>query len=69
MKYIFLWGGGAKYYMGEEGYDNLNFHAFRIQKLFYGQLYPIVPEDELLNIYGIRLISFEPSDPIVNTFK
>jgi len=61
--------GGPHYYMNDNTTD-INFHAFRIEKYSFGGYgTPTVKEDELLNTYGIRLISFEPSDPIVNTFK
>ncbi|MCL2149888.1 MAG: hypothetical protein FWH51_03015 [Dehalococcoidia bacterium] len=66
--YFFL--GGPKYYMGVEAGYVLNFHAFRIQEYsFGGQSYPMVSEDELLDVYGIKLVSWKPSPPIVNSFK
>ena len=65
---IYVSTGSSQYYLGVES-ATLNFHTFRIQRLSYGQLHPTVSEDELLNTYGIKLISFEPSLPIVNTFK
>jgi len=58
--------GSAEYYMGvREGAMPSNLHAVRFgnggaQSVF---------EDELLTKYGIRLLSWEPSAPIQNTFK
>jgi len=61
--------GSPYYYMGD-GNCTLNFHAFRLHKYpLGGHLYPYIGDIELLITYGIKLISFELSAPIVNTFK
>jgi hypothetical protein len=70
---IYVTLGSAHYFMGEEGRYvpyTLNFHAFLVQRrLFDGENLTAISEDELLENYGIKLISFDPSLPIVNTFR
>ena len=62
--------GSPEYYMGEEGDYTLNFWVFRIEIPPNGKVrWDILEsEDELFKIYGIRIISYEFSDPIVNSF-
>lgn len=62
---------GAKYYLGylSEYYPELiadgpNFYAFATNDSDRW-----LRPDEILNKYSIRIISFEPSPPIQNTFK
>jgi len=72
---LFYTLGSAAYYMGDgpahmyaPDYPTVHYHAV-IEKPFNGgTLSSAVKADELLNKYGIRIINFEPSDPIVNTF-
>jgi hypothetical protein len=78
---IFFSVGGADFYMGdvemfkyETEYD---YHQF--PRAFYSEITDIdgtsfvrtggVPIDELRDKYGIVLISWEPSEPIINSFR
>jgi len=65
--------GSARYYMGdwEPGMYNPEYTIVRYDAFFATNwgLSGWVPKDELSNKYGIKIISFEPSEPIVNTFK
>lgn len=71
--------GGSRYYMGEAIKQpfsdtttphSLNFHVYRIQKSSFGGIStPTITEDELLERYNIKIISFEPSPPIENSFN
>jgi len=62
---IFFSLGGAEYYLGVKDVY-FGFHAGQKGGM------PIirhVDQDELFNVYRIKVISYEFSDPIVNTFK
>lgn len=59
--------GNPDYYMGEEG-GYFGFRAFKLNN-GVGINYPTIEPDELYDTYGIKVISYEFSDPIVNTFK
>ena len=59
--------GSAKFYMGDDGIAN--FPTYYYTKKPGGYSSGWVSENELLEKYGIKIISWEFSDPIVNTFK
>ena len=58
--------GAADYYMGEQNY-NLSLHVYQLRSNRSGGLK--ISPDELFNTYNIRVISYEFSPPIVNSFK
>ena len=71
---IFYSVGGADYYMGDKKEyvyaPDYTYHQF--PNAYYSNrngLSGLILADKLLDKYGIKLISFEPSDPIQNTFK
>ena len=60
--------GGPAWYLGYmsvyyPGYGSPSFHAWSPSS------FGIISTDDLWNKYNIRIISFEPSPPIENTFK
>jgi len=65
---IYFYLGGPEYYMEARG--NLNFHAFKLIKhSFWSYSTQWIYSEELLNMYKIKVISYEFSPPIENTFK
>jgi len=66
---LFLSLGGAGYYMGDGWGGAINCTANKYTKNFGGYSLKKIDPDELFNIYGIKVISYEFSPPIVNTFK
>ena len=65
----FACGSGA-YYMGDTREYALRLHAYKATKSFIGGWrFTDIEPDELLDAYGIRVISYEFSPPIVNSFK
>ena len=71
---VYYFVGDVRFYMGIDDYSNEDmpyFHNGRIYSAAYidqsGST--SIKADELLEKYGIKIISWEYSDPIVNTFK
>jgi hypothetical protein len=61
--------GSAKYYLGKKD-EYFSFHAYKITISPWGSQQPATIEiDELYDTYGIKVISYELPEPIVNTFK
>ena len=65
---IYCGVGSARYYMGEPNYRGPNPARPNLGMSAAPGGYGTVP-DELIEKYGIKIISWEFSDPIVNTFK
>jgi len=71
-QYIYFLVGGPDYYMGD-------MPTYATQKFIFPNAYiydasqfmkhRTINADELLSEYGIKLISWEPSPPIVNSFR
>ncbi|MCL2679486.1 MAG: hypothetical protein FWF18_04295 [Dehalococcoidia bacterium] len=61
--------GNAEYYMGDVKYQSNSLHAFKATKQLGSWQLKTINQSELLNTYGIKVISWEFTDPIVNTFK
>lgn len=65
--------GRADYYMGDYGDGTQYQHSFPnaavVIKKGKDAGDKFLPADELFNKYNIKLISWEPSPPIKNTFK
>ena len=69
---IYCYVGKAEYYMNDEeryyGVYPITPHLYGVSKtddLYYNSMYP----DEILEYYKIKIISWEFSEPITNTFK
>jgi len=69
-KYIYYLPGSSRYYMGDlEKYATWE-HRFPNANIYDANSIPQrINADELLSEYGIKLISWEPSPPIVNSFR
>jgi len=68
---VFVLSGSPEYYMGDSKYGS-GTQLLPTAYVYDADNWPkylMVGEDELLNAYGIKLISWEPSPPIVNSFK
>ena len=64
--HIYFALGSAAYYMGEWNFNS----TLRVYQLRgNGKMDVKIPPDELFNTYNIRVISYEFSPPIVNSFK
>jgi len=71
-KRIYITVGGARYYMGDErhqGMGPLIPQITVVKNNAVGGTTISGPSDELLAQYGIELISWELSPPIVNSFR
>ena len=61
--------GSAHYYMGDGWGGSPHCRAYKARKSSSGYSLTDIPPDELFNTYNIRVISYEFSPPIVNSFK
>ncbi|MCL2707427.1 MAG: hypothetical protein FWE97_04630 [Dehalococcoidia bacterium] len=67
---IYCFVGSAAYYMGDERYPEQRPLKPRFYHVELDSLDTTVYEiDEFIEKYGLKLISWEFTDPIVNTFK
>lgn len=66
---IYLYLGGPRYYMGDDFGGLPDCSADKYIKNSGGYSLKGVSQNELLNTYGIKVISYEFSEPIVNSFK
>lgn len=66
---IYCFVGSAEYYMGDEKYPEKRPLTPRLINIRLDNDFTSISQDELLEMYNIRLISWEFSDPIVNSFK
>jgi hypothetical protein len=64
--HIYFALGSAAYYMGEWNFNSI---LLVYQLRGNGKMDVKIPPDELFNTYNIRVISYEFSPPIVNSFK
>ena len=67
--HIYFSMGNALYYMGDGTGGNPYCQAYKARKISSGYSTRTISPDELYNTYNIRVISYEFSPPIVNSFK
>jgi len=68
-KYIFYLVGSPAYYMGDSPYNAPFEASFSDAWLYNAPSNQPINAAELLSEYGIKIISWEPSPPIVNSFR